>query len=133
MVTKNKKGQNLIEYGLILGIVTVALLGMQTYFKRGVQSVIKVVADDYGTQGTPISDVEIEIKKKIYGTEGKVMTESTSRGAWNQKTENLGESNIRTETTGTRTINADSFWIGGDYKTRKRQEQEAGPSAAPGG
>jgi len=134
MVMKNKKGQNFIEYGLILGIVTVALLGMQTYFKRGVQSVIKVVADDYGPQGTPSTDIEMQIKKKVYGKtedggEGKVMTQSTARGTWTQQVENKGESNIYTKITGTREMTADSVWIGGDYKTRGPERESASPPA----
>jgi Flp pilus assembly pilin Flp len=43
------KGQNITEYGLILAVVMVAFLAMNTYFKRGIQSVIKATADDLGS------------------------------------------------------------------------------------
>jgi len=48
------KAQNFVEYTLILGVVGLALFSMQTYFKRGIQSVIKVTADDLGPQGDPL-------------------------------------------------------------------------------
>lgn len=64
----NNKAQNFVEYTLVLGIAVLALFSMQTYFKRGIQSTIKVVADDLGPQGEPIatkfkSDPEIFAKK----------------------------------------------------------------------
>lgn len=49
------RAQNFVEYTLILGIVGLALFGMQAYFKRGIQSVIKMTADDLGPQGEPIA------------------------------------------------------------------------------
>lgn len=128
---KNNKGQNLIEYGLILGIITVALLGMQTYFKRGVQSVIKVVADDYGPQGDPIGDTEIAIKKKIYEEEGKILTESSETGSWDRKIENKGEGAVYSGLSGSNTITGNSVWVGGDYKTRKIEEPSATPPVVP--
>ena len=42
----NKKGQSLLEYSLIIGCVTVALLAMQVYFKRGINGIIKATSDD---------------------------------------------------------------------------------------
>lgn len=45
-----KKAQALIEYGLLLGITTAAILGMQTYIKRGIQAQIKISADELGKQ-----------------------------------------------------------------------------------
>lgn len=37
----------LIEYALVLGIVSLALIGMNTYIKRGVQGRIKSMADNF--------------------------------------------------------------------------------------
>jgi Flp pilus assembly pilin Flp len=42
----NKKGQSTVEYALIIGCVTIALFGMQVYFKRGIQGIIKSSGDD---------------------------------------------------------------------------------------
>ncbi|MBI3991046.1 MAG: hypothetical protein HY350_02745 [Candidatus Omnitrophica bacterium] len=116
----------MLEYTLILGVVAVALVGMQVYFKRGIQSMVKVVADDYGSQGDPISNTEIEIKRQIYSSQKPLMS-SNSDGTWNQKIENLGDSNIRTELSGNNTLNAVSLWVGGDYRTRRLQQANAGP------
>lgn len=44
------KGQSILEYVLILGIVGMALGAMQFYFRRGIQGAIKVAADDIGEQ-----------------------------------------------------------------------------------
>jgi len=131
---KNKKAQGLLEYALILGIVTVALLAMQTYFKRGIQSMIKVVADDYGPQGDPVSASEIAIKEKLYAEYGPSTDSSTINSSpRRQTTQNNGESNIyRGELTdATTTITADSFWVGGDYRRRGREEPKGSSSAAP--
>lgn len=43
-------GQSIGEYVLLLGIITVALLSMQVYMKRGIQAMIKVSADQLGSQ-----------------------------------------------------------------------------------
>jgi Flp pilus assembly pilin Flp len=39
-----------VEYAVLIGIVTAALVTMQTYIKRGVQAGIKVAADQIGDQ-----------------------------------------------------------------------------------
>lgn len=44
-----KKAQSLTEYAILIGIVTFALVSMQTYFKRGIQSVAKLTFDDLGS------------------------------------------------------------------------------------
>ncbi|MBU3934113.1 hypothetical protein KKD20_06895 [Patescibacteria group bacterium] len=46
----NSKGQSIIEYALILGIVVIALSAMQVYVKRGIQAGIKIAADEMGAQ-----------------------------------------------------------------------------------
>lgn len=43
-------GQTIVEYTMIIGIVTVVLFYMGTSIKRGVQSLIKVTADQVGNQ-----------------------------------------------------------------------------------
>ncbi len=43
-------GQTIVEYTIIVGIVTVVLFYMGTGVKRGVQSLVKVTADQVGSQ-----------------------------------------------------------------------------------
>jgi hypothetical protein len=45
-----KKAQSILEYILIVGIVGMALGAMQLYFRRTVQSAIKIAADELGDQ-----------------------------------------------------------------------------------
>jgi len=42
--------QSIIEYAIIIAIVSSALAAMQVYIKRGLQAQIKVTADELGTQ-----------------------------------------------------------------------------------
>ena len=50
MKAKFFRGQSILEYTLIVAIVSAALITMQLYFKRGVQSAIKTAADQMGPQ-----------------------------------------------------------------------------------
>jgi len=45
-----RRGQTILEYTIIVGIVTVVLFYMGTAVKRGVQSLVKVTADQVGNQ-----------------------------------------------------------------------------------
>jgi Flp pilus assembly pilin Flp len=45
-----RHGQSILEYTIIVGIVTLALVYMGTSIKRGVQSLLKVTADQVGNQ-----------------------------------------------------------------------------------
>jgi len=121
---RNNKGQNFVEYTLILGIVGVALFSMQTYFKRGIQSVIKVTADDLGQQGEPFKKfagdqkrteetVKDQLKisaatQKKYNFNNKYYYSSTS--SENVTTQNKGNGNIvRTTNEGTATSDDISY------------------------
>ena len=48
------KGQSILEYTLIITIVLGAFLGIQNYFKRGLQGRWKTAVDDLGDQYDPI-------------------------------------------------------------------------------
>ncbi|MFA5356893.1 MAG: hypothetical protein WC301_05785 [Candidatus Omnitrophota bacterium] len=119
------RAQSLVEYGLILGVVTIALVAMQPYLKRGLQSLIKVMSDDYGTQGERVSDIEIAVKKKVYSesNEGvqKFPVNTLSESESTQTKKNLGDGNIRTEKSVTNTVSGEtsSYSISADYSKRK--------------
>lgn len=42
---KGKRGQNLSEYAIIIGLVSLALIGMQVYIKRGMQGRLRDLAN----------------------------------------------------------------------------------------
>ena len=44
------KSQSILEYAIVLGVAIIALSAMALYFRRGIQSVIKVAADEVGYQ-----------------------------------------------------------------------------------
>lgn len=49
----NKKkniAQSILEYTVLLTVVAAALVAMKIYFQRGIQSVVKVAADEIGSQ-----------------------------------------------------------------------------------
>lgn len=73
------KAQSILEYVVLLGIVGLALGTMGLYFRRSIQSVIKIAADELGSQ----EDTEEE---SLY-------------------TRTIPESNITTVTTGQETLN----------------------------
>ena len=45
-----RRGQSIVEYTMIAGIVTLVLYYMGTGIKRGVQSLVKITADQVGNQ-----------------------------------------------------------------------------------
>ena len=50
MFCGGRKGQTILEYTIIVGIVAVVLSYMGTGIKRGLQSLVKVTADQVGNQ-----------------------------------------------------------------------------------
>jgi hypothetical protein len=57
----NKKGQNFLEYALVIGCVAIALFAMQAYFKRGIQGVVKTTSDDLAS---PVADYYLQNQNK---------------------------------------------------------------------
>jgi len=45
-----RKAQSILEYAIVLVLVALALAGMAMYFRRGIQSVVKIAADEAGNQ-----------------------------------------------------------------------------------
>ncbi|HOW35293.1 MAG TPA: hypothetical protein PL155_02605 [Candidatus Omnitrophota bacterium] len=44
---KNKRGQNLIEYAVIIALVSAALIAMSTYVYRSVQATQKTIEEEF--------------------------------------------------------------------------------------
>jgi len=45
-----KKAQAISEYIVLLTVIAAALTAMQLYFRRSIQAVVKIAADEVGTQ-----------------------------------------------------------------------------------
>jgi hypothetical protein len=45
----NRKGQNVVEYSILIAVVVGAAIAMQTYVKRGMQSKVKDAVDHVGS------------------------------------------------------------------------------------
>ena len=45
-----KKGQTILEYTILLGVIVLVMFAMGPMLKRGTQSLIKIVADQVGVQ-----------------------------------------------------------------------------------
>ncbi len=50
-----KAGQVAMEYALIIGVAALALAGIRLYLLRGIQSAVKIAADEMGDQDTSIA------------------------------------------------------------------------------
>jgi hypothetical protein len=50
----SRAAQSLNEYAIIIAIITVSIMGINTYLKRGIQNAIKSTADDLGS---PAQDI----------------------------------------------------------------------------
>lgn len=48
--TRTRKGQTILEYTIVLGVIVTIMFAMGPMLKRGLQSLIKVVADQVGVQ-----------------------------------------------------------------------------------
>ena len=47
---KNKKGQNLIEYAIVVALVSAAMAAMSTYVFRSVQATQKSISQEVSSQ-----------------------------------------------------------------------------------
>ena len=87
-----KKVQSIVEYTVLIGIVSLALISMHTYAKRGIQVVAKLSADKLG--------------EDFGGQEGNT---AISHPEWFdiwQPEERLSTSEISSESAGTQTVDS---------------------------
>ena len=97
----NSKAQTLLEYLILIGIVTVVLFAMYHAVKRGIQSVIKITADQIGNQQRADQKEPFLSNAAIVNALGEPVAVSgylveayTATRASNQKeVQELGESN----------------------------------------
>ena len=114
---RKEAAHNLLEYVLILGVVTAALFAMQVYFRRGVQGIIRRVAVDMGDQRDPVGGVaggeitrQKEAKvKSLYGYANKGAY--TILGGRTIYAKALGQGEINTTREGNTTTSETSYGI----------------------
>lgn len=63
---RKNRAQSILEYAILIGVIAAALSAMQIYFRRGIQAVIRVAADEVGcqTKGLVEYDYKNEWKKR---------------------------------------------------------------------
>lgn len=71
-----KRAQSVVEYALFLMLVASAIVAMQPYLRRGIQSVIKVSSDQLGKQDEGFFD--INPKKEFFMINSSDYTSNTS-------------------------------------------------------
>ena len=94
--------QSILEYSLLLGMVVVVLITMSPGVKRSIQSMVKLTADQIGTQQnaeqivTPESGYLISSTALIQSISNKQVSET-----FGDITYNLDDRTVTNETTGT--------------------------------
>ena len=51
-------GQGIVDYVILILIVSAALLGMRVYMQRGIQAVVSIAADEVGSQVDSLEDAD---------------------------------------------------------------------------
>lgn len=64
-MNERARGQSITEYVILLGVVAAAVLGMQSYAKRGIQAGIKAAADRIGSQQQGLEDINLSLPWKF--------------------------------------------------------------------
>ena len=81
-----RKGQNLLEYAILIGVIVAALLATQVYVKRGFSGKLSESADSMGEQFNPETTTynyttvtnSNSIENLVSGTTTTTITDSTS-------------------------------------------------------
>ncbi len=88
----NSKGQSILEYIILISIVTLALYYMGPALKRGTQSLVKVASDQIGNQAASDQDV----KRSVDGSGHVILPEDGEEDSF------LADAFSNAETTGRR-------------------------------
>ena len=109
-----RRGQTILEYTIIVGIVAVMLSIMGTGLKRGVQSLVKITADQVGNQQNSDQDFNDTMQGYMVGT--NVMVQDSGFKQIAEGTVFSGTTNAsfnESTITMTNTITNGGFSIGG--------------------
>lgn len=81
---KNCRAQSIAEYAAYVTLISVVMLGLTVYMRRGIQGAIKVAADEVGKQEDMIGDAEEDKKEDSTST-----TVSQSENTYSASTNKL--------------------------------------------
>ena len=56
------RAQSILEYVVVIGVVSAALAAMQLYLRRAVQSVVKITADQIGDQRKGVIGADLDYR-----------------------------------------------------------------------
>jgi uncharacterized protein (UPF0333 family) len=94
----NKKGQNTLEYAIIIAVIVAALIAMQSYIKRGIQGRMKASTDDIGeqfsaqnTSGTTQTNLNATSTETISGGAQSTTATDTTQTQTKSVSENVGD------------------------------------------
>ena len=93
------RGQSIVEYTVVLGLVILALSAMSFYFRRGIQSVVKTAADEAGNQ-SDAEDINPSTGTKTSSAINR-QTESTKRTRILKGESRISDISATTASTGT--------------------------------
>ena len=87
MLKKNRKGQTLIEYAMLITIILGVFVAVQIYVKRGIQGRWKAAVDDLGDQYDPLM-ANTSVRHTIdSNTMTTLMSHRTDAGYWTRRTD----------------------------------------------
>lgn len=86
----NKRAQSIMEYAVIIAVITAGLIAMQLYLKRGLQGALRNQSESLGEQyrpGQTVSTQEKEITVNTTETSGLGVSRVDTEEITKQKTE----------------------------------------------
>lgn len=93
-------GQSASEYAILLGVITVFVLGIQAYAKRGIQAGVRMAADQIGAQQDGLADIDLSL---IWITKGSAEIATKTDAATTVKTERGGSVSVTSDERATST------------------------------
>ena len=125
LLIKNRKGQSMLEYALLLGVVIAGILIMQVFVKRSFQGGLKDAGDKIGDQfsagGTTIS------RERTMSTNQDIIEEVATTDAGNGISSfvtGLGET-VEGTIGGSKEAYSLNKRLGGDASTETKQKTDA--------
>ena len=84
---RDKKGQSVLEYTVLLIVLMGAFIGIQNYMKRGVQGRWKASIDELGEQYDPRT-ADTNLRQTLSSsTNTQIVAMNTLGGYWTQRTD----------------------------------------------